>query len=105
MPAMTGSPCDSLTATEEIIQHPVSELHVYYNSSWQSAFINANKINGNKYSLRIYDLLGKEVFRESGRINPPYFTKNLNCQAFAKGMYIVCFKTGYEQLTRRFVVE
>ncbi len=105
MSALAGSPCDSLTAMEEIsgIQNP--NLFVYYNHGWQTAFINAEKLKGKQYTLQVYDLMGKEVFRESGHLSPPYFTKSLNCHSLANGMYIVSFKTEYEQLTRRFVVE
>ncbi|MBL0342717.1 MAG: T9SS type A sorting domain-containing protein [Bacteroidetes bacterium] len=51
------------------------------------------------------DVLGKAVYTENGSINSPYFTKDLNCASFAKGMYIVDFETENEKLTKKFVIE
>jgi hypothetical protein len=49
--------------------------------------------------------MGKSVFHESGALNPPYFTKNLNCNSFATGVYTVVLITEKERLVKRFVRE
>ena len=49
--------------------------------------------------------MGKEVFSESGKISPPYYTKNLNCTGWSKGMYVVSVETEKEKLTKKFVIE
>ncbi len=103
--ALAGSPCDSLTSISEIPVISEAELFIYYTSDWQTAFINANKLKGTNYHLEVFDLLGKSIFRESGKITPPYFTKNLNCTGFAKGMYVVNLVTDKEKLTNRFIVQ
>ncbi|MBA2563281.1 MAG: T9SS type A sorting domain-containing protein [Chitinophagaceae bacterium] len=105
MPALTGSPCDSLTSISDIPISSEAELFVYYASDWQTAFINANKIKGTNYHLEVFDLLGKSIFRESGKMIPPYYTKNLNCAGFAKGMYVVNLVTNKEKITKRFIVQ
>ncbi len=102
--ALAGSPCDSLTSLSEVIIISDAELFVYYNTNWQTAFINGNKLKGTKYQLEVFDLIGKSIFRESGNITPPYYTKNLNCAGFAKGMYVVNLVTDKERLVKRFVV-
>ena len=101
---LVGSPCDSLTSISEIPVFSEAEFFVYYESNWQTTFINANKLKGTKYHLEVFDLLGKSIFRESGKVSSPYFTKNLNCSGFSKGMYVVNFVTDKERLTKRFVV-
>ncbi len=51
------------------------------------------------------DVLGKEVYTDSGVLNSKYFTRDLNCASFTKGMYIVVFETEKEKLTKKFVIE
>ncbi len=102
--ALNGSSCDTLTSVLEVQTISEAELVVYYTPDWQTAFINANKLQGTKYYLEVVDLLGKSIFRESGKIAPPYFTKNLNCTGFSKGMYVVNFVTDKERLVKRFVI-
>ncbi len=103
---LAGSPCDTLTSLNETVAAVASSgLYVYYSLQWQTAFINADKLSGTTYRLSVYDLMGKEVFSESGKITPPYFTKNLNCGGWAKGMYVVSLECGEERLVKKFVVE
>jgi hypothetical protein len=103
---LVGSSCDTLVSINLAPAniHP-SELFVYYHPGWQTAFINAQRLIGHNYRLRVYDIRGEEVFSENGKLNPPYFTKNLNCALFAKGMYIVLLETEKEKLTKKFVIE
>ncbi|MDQ3051935.1 MAG: T9SS type A sorting domain-containing protein [Bacteroidota bacterium] len=102
--ALAGSPCDSLTSLSEVTIVSDAELFVYFDTNWQTAFINGNKLTGTKYQLEVFDLIGKSIFRESGNITSPYYTKNLNCAGFAKGMYVVNLVTDKERLVKRFVV-
>ncbi len=103
---LAGSPCDTLVGIEPTpATLQPAELFVFYHPQWQTAFINTQKLTGQNYRLRLYDTRGKEVFNESGKLNPLYFTKNLNCASFAKGMYIVVLETEKEKLTKKFVVE
>ena len=74
-------------------------------SEWDKLFINAQKLKGKSYELSVYDILGNIVYKEKGKLNPPYFTKDINCTAFAHGMYIVTFQTERERLVKKFVKE
>jgi len=106
MPALAGSPCDTLTSLNGAAAAVVAAgLYVYYSPQWQTAFINADKLKGTTYRLSVCDITSKEVFSESGKISPPYFTKNLNCTDWAKGMYVVSLETEIERLVKKFVVE
>lgn len=107
MTALVGSLCDSLTTglqgNEYEIQKP--ELFVNFITEWQKAFINAQNLKGTKYYLRVHDMLGNTVFKEQGNLQPPYFTKDLNCSNFSKGMYIVTLQTDKELLSKKFIME
>ncbi|MBL0340227.1 MAG: T9SS type A sorting domain-containing protein [Bacteroidetes bacterium] len=106
MPALAGSPCDTLAGINEaIIQTQQSTLNVYYSPNWQTAFINADKLKGNNCKLQVFDAVGKMVFEEQSKIQPPYYTKNLNCINFKKGVYLVVLQTDVERLVKKFVVE
>ncbi len=102
---LVGSPCDTLVSINEPVSSNNAEMFVYYTSSWQTAFINAQHLTGSRYKLEIFDLMGKSIFRESGALNPPYFTKNLNCNSFATGVYTVVLITEKGRLVKRFVKE
>ncbi len=105
MEPLFGSLCDSLTSISELPSIlSGTELFVYYASDWQTAFINVHKLKGSNYSIEVFDLLGKSIFRESGKIPSTYYTKNLNCSGFSNGMYIVNFVTDKERLVKRFVI-
>ncbi|MBL0339587.1 MAG: hypothetical protein IPP71_00955 [Bacteroidetes bacterium] len=54
MPALAGSPCDTLVGIyEEIIQAQQSTLNIYYSPNWQTAFINADNLKGNNCKLQV----------------------------------------------------
>ncbi|MBL0340422.1 MAG: T9SS type A sorting domain-containing protein [Bacteroidetes bacterium] len=107
LPALAGSPCDTLVGITEqpSTNNTTAELFIYYHTGWQTAFINAQKLTGHNYRLRVYDIQGKEILSESDKLNPPYYTKNLNCTSFAKGLYVVVLETDKEKLTKKFVIE
>jgi hypothetical protein len=102
--SLTGSPCDSLTLVIQNIPPVVNELFIYYDSGWQTAFINAKDLKGRNYSLSVFDLTGREVYKEEGTTSS-YYTKDLNCSTFANGMYIVTLQTEKEKLVKKFVKE
>jgi hypothetical protein len=103
---LVGSPCDTIVSINEPANiNTNADLYVYYAPDWEKAFINAEKLKGKNYRLRMVDVVGKEVYSESGALNSPYFTRDLNCASFTKGMYIVVLETEKEKLTKKFVIE
>jgi hypothetical protein len=107
MQALGGSLCDTLGLPNSIgnVQTALSksELHVWYNSEWQTAFINANHLQGKHYSMQVFDMPGKVVYSEEGKLSSEFYTNNLNCAAFASGIYTVSLQTEKEKLVQRFV--
>jgi hypothetical protein len=109
MEALGGSLCDSLGLPNSIsnVQTAISksELHVFFHTGWQVAFINVANLRGRNYSLKIFDSLGKIIFSEEGKLNSEFYTNNLNCTAFASGVYLVRLQTDREVLSKKFVKE
>ena len=100
---VVGSICDSLHTSVENLLSAKAELKIYYHSSWEVAYINAQQLKGRTYLLSVFDVSGKRIFSESGKLNSPYYTKSLNCQGFAAGVYLVTLETEQEKMTERFV--
>ncbi|MCC6383709.1 MAG: T9SS type A sorting domain-containing protein [Bacteroidia bacterium] len=104
MGAWVGSPCDTLTGISNIEQGITNaEMFVFYHPGWQTAFINAQNVKGKNCLLQIFNMTGKVIFSATKSIQPPYFTMDINCEAFAKGMYVVNLKTEKETLTKNFI--
>ena len=102
--AWVSSPCDTLgVGIEELEAKNNAELFVYYHPAWQTAFINAQKLKGRKYGLHVYDILGKEIFKQKGKLFTEYFTKDFQMQNFSNGIYIISFETEKEKLIKKFI--
>ncbi|MEO8148680.1 MAG: T9SS type A sorting domain-containing protein [Bacteroidia bacterium] len=104
MKPLYGSVCDSLSAGINSPPAPKGgEMYVSYVSPWQKAFINAQHLKGTTYTLTVIDIRGRLVFKEKGALRPPYFTKDLDCGAFANGMYIVTLITNKEKVAQKLI--
>lgn len=101
----TGSVCDTVIfiGTNEI-QKEKSTLNIFYHSGWQTAFINAQGLYGKNYSLQLFDLTGRNIYSEQGKLSSEYFTKDLRCN-FANGIYIISLSTERKNLTGRFIIQ
>jgi hypothetical protein len=103
MPALAGSPCDTLTGIDESVTLNQPELFVTYVPQWQKLFVNAQKLKGKKYLLNIIDLSGKIIYREPGNLSSPYFTKDIYLPDLSSGMYVVSLQTEQETLPAKFI--
>ncbi len=101
----TNSICDTITVVNDLPQHIKEKLYVWFNSHWQTAFINAQHLKGKSYALQIYDVAGRNIFKEEGKLDSEFYSKNLNCAAFSNGMYIVSLTTEKEMLNQKFIIE
>lgn len=103
----TGSICDTLphlgVATNEF-QIQQSALHIFYHSTLQTAFINAQGLHGKNYSLQLFDLTGRNIFSEQGKLHSEYFSQNFQCP-FSNGIYIITLTTEKENLTAKFIIQ
>ena len=107
--AVVNSMCDTVmqVGSMQLAVGNNSRLHVFYHAGWQVAFINAEGLKGMRFYLQVYDLFGRIIFSDEGSLNSEYYTKDLNCDGFAEGMYIVTLQTGPdgsgEKLVKRFI--
>jgi hypothetical protein len=97
-----NSICDTALSISET-KTTKGKLHVFYHSSWQTAFINASGLQGKNYSLHLINLEGKEIAFETGVLSSEYFTRNLSCNSLSAGVYFVLFETEKETLVERFM--
>lgn len=98
-----GALCDSLSVGITPITISKRGLKIFYHSDWQTAFINAEGLKGENYSLNIFNIEGKSIFNEQGKLSAQYFIKDLPCN-FASGSYIVSLATEKEILSSKFII-
>ena len=102
----TNSICDTVTFADNlVIISKTGDLFVWYNTEWQVAFINAQHLIGKSYALQIYDVEGRNIFKEEGKLDSEFYSKNLNCASFSSGMYIISLTTENEMLNQKFIIE
>jgi hypothetical protein len=100
---LVGSVCDTLSVgINELISNQQS-MYVYYDTQWQTTFINAKGLKGKKYHLTVYDITGKAILNQNGNLTNEYYTYNLPMEYLANGVYIVSLVTEKEKLTSKMV--
>ena len=104
MEASSGSPCDSLTGITEF-EKQSSIISVFYQPTWQIAFVNLSNLRGRQFHMHIYDLSGKIIYEEKGKLNSSYFTRDVKMIGKSNGMYVIRFETEKEVLSAKFVTQ
>jgi hypothetical protein len=105
LPALAGSPCDTLVSIGEAPQIQQAALNVFYHTAWEKAFINASNLKGKSGELLVYDMQGKIIHQEPLRIQNGYYTRDLSMQGKAHGVYLVIVQTEEERLARKMITE
>jgi hypothetical protein len=103
MGPIVGSICDTIVSVTELPEHATG-LSVYFNKGWEKMFVNAQNLKGHTYRLHIYDLMGHLVFIDEGKLNSPYFTKDVYLPGIASGLYVVRLETDKETVAKKVVV-
>jgi hypothetical protein len=78
LPALAGSPCDTLVGVTEAPEISQTVLNVFYHRAWEKAFINASNLKGKTGKLLVYDMQRKVVHSEPLRIQNGYYTRDLS---------------------------
>ena len=73
----------------------------------------SQNIKGKNCLLEIFDVAGKVIYSSARGHSPSgvggnaggYFTQDVNCAAFAKGLYVVNLRTEKETLVKKFIKE
>jgi hypothetical protein len=105
LPALAGSPCDTLVNIGEAPQMQQATINVFYHTAWEKAFINASNLKGKIGELLVYDMQGKIIHQEPLRIQNGFFTRDLSMQGKAHEVYLVIVQTERERLTRKMITE
>ena len=105
LPALAGSPCDTLVSIGEALPIQQATINVFYHSAWEKAFINASNLKGKNGKLLVYDMQGKIIHQEPLRIQNGFFTRDLSMQGKAHGVYLVIVQTEEERLTKKMIME
>jgi hypothetical protein len=105
LPALAGSPCDTLVSIGEAPQIQQAALNVFYHTAWEKAFINASNLKGKNGKLLVYDMQGKIIHQEPLRIQNGYYTRDLSMQGKAHGVYLVIVQTEKERLAGKMSTE
>jgi len=69
--------------------------------------VNAQNLKGNNYVLKMYDVLGKEVYSIQGNVfkddkNGVVF-EEINCATIAAGYYTIQLQPDQEKLVKKFI--
>ena len=105
LPALAGSPCDTLVGIGEAPQIQQAALNVFYHTTWEKAFINASNLKGKTGKLLVYDMQGKVVHSEPLSILNGYYTRDFSMIGKADGVYLVVVETEQERLVKKMLID
>ena len=105
LPALSGSPCDTLVGIGEAPQIQQAIINVFYHSIWEKAFINASNLKGKTGKLLVYDMQGKGVHSEALRVQNGYYTRDLSMIGKAEGVYLIVIETEQERLVKKVLID
>ncbi len=90
--SVMGNPCLGFVGLTE--NNPINPVFsIAYNPTSHSATLTTPSLKGKTYLLRVFDLMGKVVFKEEGTLSPGYFSRDLKMDGLASGVYVVCVLT------------
>ena len=100
--------CDTIHVGLQELTGSTSNLFVFYDTQWEKAFINANKLKGRNYQLEVFDATGRKIISESGKLDSSPgsyrdFTRDLEMNEYATGMYLISLSTEKEKLVKTFL--
>jgi hypothetical protein len=98
-----GSPCDTLSVGVNEVLGYENNLALFYDPSWQIAFVNAKGLKGKQYKLEIFNVAGQLVLEENGKLDSEYYTSDVALTTVGNGIYVVRLSTEKEVLTGKFV--
>jgi hypothetical protein len=64
----------------------------------------AMKREVNEMEIRVFDLVGKEMMRETIMNPDPYFRQEFDFSQLREGIYLMQFRSGDQRLTRKLIL-
>jgi hypothetical protein len=97
------SECTHTVGIQELTN--VSNLNIYPNPFSDKTVVSFNSIETTKYTARIIDVMGKEVYTESINAASGMNKVEVNAKNISSGMYFIVLSNGKATSTKRLVVE
>lgn len=95
--------CTNAVGIEEIAN--VSNLNVYPNPFSNKALISFNALVNEKYTARLFDVMGKEVYEETLQANSGNNSFELNKNGIAHGIYFFTLSNAKATETKKVIIE
>lgn len=95
--------CTNSVGIEEIAN--VSNLNIYPNPFSNKALISFNALVNEKYTARLFDVMGKAVYEETLQANSGNNSFELNKKDISNGVYFFTLTNGKATETKRVIVE
>ncbi|MGY2131124.1 T9SS type A sorting domain-containing protein [Hymenobacter sp. HD11105] len=102
MPAAVAQPAVASTTSRSVADE--KKLLVYPNPSSGIVHIDINGFEGRKTELRILNVIGSVIYRESLTELNDRYTKTLDLSKFASGLYYVKLETDNASEMRKLVI-
>jgi hypothetical protein len=83
----------------------VNNLSIYPNPFNEKTLVNFNSTETGKYTARMIDVMGKEVYNETLNVATGSNNVEIKNNGFAKGLYFFIISNGVKAVTRRIVIE
>ena len=90
---------------EEVLEFKKSKIIIFPNPANNLLTINISTINNKNITVKIVNLLGKEIFTETINNNSDHYFKRLDTSKFSKGLYTVQVIIGDEKVAKKFIIE
>lgn len=101
--ADSGSLCDTLSVGLDPVFNSKSNLFVLYSPQLEKVFVNANDLTGSNFTLTMSNTSGKILINEGGKLVSDLYTRDLELNGFASGLYIICLSTEKEVLIKKLI--
>jgi len=89
---------------KEILDFKKSKIIIFPNPANNLLTINIRTTNNKDISVKIVNLLGKEIFTDTINNNSDWYIKRFDMSKFSKGLYTVNIKIGDEKFAKKFII-
>jgi hypothetical protein len=96
----------SIDKTASVIDQLFANFKVYPNPSKGNSRISFDmKYSNNTVVLQLFDLRGRKIIEKQYKVSSTKFSKKINFQSIAKGLYLLKVKNGFTRVTKKILIE
>lgn len=105
-----AKPPVQVQATQQTDKNPLGleqeeDVAIYPNPSNGVFTISVSNLEAHQVELRILNVIGNEIYRETIRRDEPKLTRTINLDRYAKGLYYVKLEADNYSAVRRVVIK